>query len=235
MEEENSDLPMTPSAKKNSKFKREYPFPIITFDCEENEPDPSWKIAEGYLQENCVLVHDEESMKNLYCRGFFGKGTLSKNAPKICFEKTTETEKQMQRSTSNSPVDDIIVVDSDDEGSQIDFQLNNDDEILISDSSDNDDCGKDNDLEKSSPEEKESLQLTFQEAFFLSYGLGCLIVKDKDKLLNLSALWKKFCALTPSGNFPVMYTAYHHFRSKGWIVKNGLKFGTDYVDSCGSC
>ncbi|GBL88193.1 hypothetical protein AVEN_117783-1 [Araneus ventricosus] len=231
MEEKNSDLLLTPSAKKNSKFKREYPFPIVTSECKENESDPTWKIAEGYLQDNCVLVHDEENMKMLYCMGFFGKGTLSKNAPKICFQKkTTESIKQKQRSTTSSPVDDIIdVVDSDDEGSKSKkLKTSNEDEVLISDSSDNDDCRKENNLKQSDSEEKESLQLNFQEAFFLSYGLGCLIVKDKDKLLNLSALWTKFCELTPSGNFPVMYTAYHHFRSKGWIVKNGLKFGTDY-------
>ncbi|CAL1272472.1 unnamed protein product [Larinioides sclopetarius] len=95
MEEKNSDLLLTPSVKKDSKFKREYPFPIVTSVCKENESDPNWKIAEGYLDDNCVLVHDEESMKMLYCMGFFGKGTLSKNAPKICFQKmTTVSEKQ---------------------------------------------------------------------------------------------------------------------------------------------
>ncbi|GFY68658.1 tRNA-splicing endonuclease subunit Sen2, partial [Trichonephila inaurata madagascariensis] len=56
---------------------------------------------------------------------------------------------------------------------------------------------------------KESLQLTFQE------------------FLSLVQLWSKMCELSP--NFPVMYTAYHHFRSKGWIVKSGIKFGADYV------
>ncbi|XP_055937359.1 tRNA-splicing endonuclease subunit Sen2-like [Argiope bruennichi] len=234
MEEKNADLLPTPAAKKNSKFKREYPFPIVTSECKENESDPNWKIAEGYLEGNCVLVHDEECMKRLYCMGFFGKGTLSKNAPRICLQKeTTESEKQMPGcATTSSQVEDIIdVVDSDDEDSKSKkLKTSDEDEILIcDDSSNNDDCEKVNRSKQSEPEVKESLQLTFQEAYYLSYALGCLLVMDKDKPLNLAVLWTKFCELTPSGNFPVMYTAYHHFRSRGWVVKSGLKYGTDYV------
>lgn len=68
MESKNTiDYLLKPSVKKNSKFKQEYPFPIVTSECKENESDPSFKIAVGYLQDNCVLVHDEASMKMLYC------------------------------------------------------------------------------------------------------------------------------------------------------------------------
>lgn len=73
----------------------------------------------------------------------------------------------------------------------------------------------------------ESLQLLFEEAYFLSYGLGCLIVKDGDEDLDLLKLWQRFCGL--HDNFPVRYCAYHHFRSKGWVVRSGAKFAADYL------
>uniref|UniRef100_L7M449 tRNA-intron lyase n=1 Tax=Rhipicephalus pulchellus TaxID=72859 RepID=L7M449_RHIPC len=73
----------------------------------------------------------------------------------------------------------------------------------------------------------ESLQLFFEEAYFLSYGLGCLIVKDGDQDLELLKLWQRFCGL--DDNFPARYAVYHHFRSKGWVVRSGAKFAADYL------
>lgn len=73
----------------------------------------------------------------------------------------------------------------------------------------------------------ESLQLFFEEAYFLSYGLGCLIVKDGDEDLELLKLWQRLCGLCD--NFPARYAAYHHFRSKGWVVRSGAKFAADYL------
>uniref|UniRef100_A0A224ZAT4 tRNA-intron lyase n=1 Tax=Rhipicephalus zambeziensis TaxID=60191 RepID=A0A224ZAT4_9ACAR len=73
----------------------------------------------------------------------------------------------------------------------------------------------------------ESLQLFFEEAYFLSYGLGCLIVKDGDEDLELLKLWQRFCGL--DDNFPARYAVYHHFRSKGWVVRSGAKFAADYL------
>ncbi|GFU31089.1 tRNA-splicing endonuclease subunit Sen2, partial [Nephila pilipes] len=227
--EGNNSLLLKPSAKKKSQFKLEYPFPIVTNECEENKSDSNWKIVEGYLQENCVLVHDEESMIMLYNMGFFGKGTLSKNAPQVCVKKKNNTPPRKKQKTEpcDSHDDVIEVSDSDDEDNvQSDENKRDASEILLSSDSDDDNrrykCSK-----QSESDEKESLQLTFQEAFFLSYGLGCLIVKDQNTPLNIGVLWSRFCDLSP--DFPVMYTAYHHFRSKCWVVKSGLKFGADYV------
>ncbi|XP_077552288.1 uncharacterized protein LOC144166618 [Haemaphysalis longicornis] len=73
----------------------------------------------------------------------------------------------------------------------------------------------------------ESLQLLFEEAYFLSYGLGCLIVKDGDEDLELLKLWQRLCSLCD--NFPARYATYHHFRSKGWVVRSGMKYAADYL------
>ena len=29
--------------------------------------------------------------------------------------------------------------------------------------------------------------------------------------------------------FPFKYLAYHHFRAKGWVVRSGTKFGSDFL------
>jgi tRNA-splicing endonuclease subunit Sen2 len=75
----------------------------------------------------------------------------------------------------------------------------------------------------------EHLQLSLEEAFFLSYGLGCLVVNtgNKEDVLNLTEMWKRFCRISP--NFVERYVVYHNFRSKGWVPKPGLKFGADFL------
>ncbi|CAL1538718.1 unnamed protein product, partial [Lymnaea stagnalis] len=75
---------------------------------------------------------------------------------------------------------------------------------------------------------KESLHLMLEEAFFLSYGLGCLRILDPEmKVLSLTEMWQKFQIL--KDEFIPHYVAYHYFRSKGWVPKSGLKFGCDLI------
>ncbi|KAK6180774.1 hypothetical protein SNE40_008766 [Patella caerulea] len=74
---------------------------------------------------------------------------------------------------------------------------------------------------------KEYLQLSLVETFFLSYGLGCFILKEKENSLNIVSMWKIFCE--KQRNFIASYVTYHYFRSKGWVPKSGLKFGCDYI------
>lgn len=89
---------------------------------------------------------------------------------------------------------------------------------------------------------EEHLQLTYEEAFFLSYALGCLDVLDpitKTKMSN-HALFQ-FCRqsssfppktekiLSTDDSFMINYVVYHHFRSLGWVVRSGIKFSVDYL------
>lgn len=74
----------------------------------------------------------------------------------------------------------------------------------------------------------EHLLLTFEEAFFLSYGLGCLLVKDSvGNPMSLLEMWKTFSERRKT--FVPMYVAYHYYRSCGWVPKPGLKFGADLI------
>ncbi|CAH0694611.1 unnamed protein product [Spodoptera exigua] len=74
---------------------------------------------------------------------------------------------------------------------------------------------------------QEKLMLTPEEAFFLLYGLGCLqIVSLDNALLSIEKCWDLFRAV--DGRFLSKYVVYHYYRSKGYVVKPGIKFGGDF-------
>lgn len=73
----------------------------------------------------------------------------------------------------------------------------------------------------------EYLQLSLEEAFFLAYALGCLSIYYEQEPLTIVKLWRAFTAVQPT--FRTTYMAYHYFRSKGWVPKVGLKYGTDLL------
>ncbi|KAL7837585.1 hypothetical protein SRHO_G00272960 [Serrasalmus rhombeus] len=73
----------------------------------------------------------------------------------------------------------------------------------------------------------EYLQLSYEEAFFLVYALGCLSVYYDGEPLSVVQVWQMFCSV--QSNFETTYAAYHYFRSKGWVPKSGIKYGTDLL------
>ncbi|NWW54090.1 SEN2 endonuclease, partial [Pedionomus torquatus] len=73
----------------------------------------------------------------------------------------------------------------------------------------------------------EYLQLSLEEAFFLVYALGCLSIYYSEEPLTILKLWEIFSEVKP--DFKTTYMAYHYFRSKGWVPKVGLKYGTDLL------
>ena len=76
-----------------------------------------------------------------------------------------------------------------------------------------------------------AVRLSIDEAFFMSYALGVLIVHDvvdgAAVALDNDALWCRLQIARP--DFIILYLAYHHFRSKGWIARTGLQYGVDFV------
>ncbi|XP_076972623.1 tRNA-splicing endonuclease subunit Sen2 isoform X2 [Tamandua tetradactyla] len=49
----------------------------------------------------------------------------------------------------------------------------------------------------------------------------------EEEPLTIVKLWKAFTSIQPT--FRTTYMAYHYFRSKGWVPKVGLKYGTDLL------
>lgn len=88
---------------------------------------------------------------------------------------------------------------------------------------------------------RESLCLMFEEAYFLSVHIGCLAVRDATQkcgseraedvmsfqTMSPQTLRAVFTAANP--RFPERSIAYLHFRSRGWIVRSGFKFGSDFL------
>ncbi|RKF77875.1 putative tRNA-splicing endonuclease subunit tsp-2 [Golovinomyces cichoracearum] len=90
--------------------------------------------------------------------------------------------------------------------------------------------------------DEEHLQLTLEEAFFLSYALECLSVLDPvtgSPISNrkLFSLCRQLSSFPPSAEqlsssddrFMINYVVYHHYRSLGWVVRSGIKFSVDYM------
>ncbi|KAJ5947519.1 hypothetical protein N7466_000534 [Penicillium verhagenii] len=90
---------------------------------------------------------------------------------------------------------------------------------------------------------EEHLQISNEETFFLVYGLGTLRVVDRETnaVIPTSTLFSLLCNhshypprlpssdMQPDDPFLISYSVYHHFRSLGWVVRSGVKFGTDYL------
>ena len=102
---------------------------------------------------------------------------------------------------------------------------------------------------------QEHLQLTPTETFFLAYGLGVLSIYPPSALSTSPPMSPKsspqalttidllqLCIqhftfppqsltpdLTPDEPFLLHYTTYHHYRSLGWVIRPGIKFGCDYL------
>lgn len=87
---------------------------------------------------------------------------------------------------------------------------------------------------------KEHLQLTPEEAFFLTFALGALKVKNSSTqnvfspqdlllLLRQNSYFPPRLSqqLQPDDSFLLHYAVYHHFRSLGWVPRSGIKFGVD--------
>jgi len=90
--------------------------------------------------------------------------------------------------------------------------------------------------------DQEHVQLTLEEAFFLSYALGALTVLDpetntpitNEDLFYLARKTSYFPpqanpSLSPDDPFMINYVVYHHFRSLGWVLRSGTKFSVDYM------
>ncbi|KAI1749110.1 hypothetical protein F4782DRAFT_514643 [Xylaria castorea] len=89
--------------------------------------------------------------------------------------------------------------------------------------------------------DREHLQLSPEEAFYLVFALGALSVTDPatGKTMASGELFNLFCQMScfpsstaelrPDDPFIVQYAVYHHFRSLGWVPRAGIKFGVDWL------
>lgn len=84
------------------------------------------------------------------------------------------------------------------------------------------------------PSAGETTVLTLHEAFFLAYALGCLsISSESSQKLSLLDCWNLFSEYYKQSinhiEFAIEYGVYHYFRTRGWIVKSGENYGTNFL------
>lgn len=206
-----------------------------------------WSYYRGCLHGNTVIVEDSEHVESLYYMGFFGKCTISRrnpefiSQPSIKFTQASEyvcpvieqrrydRRKKWKDSCEKGEQEHD---DDEDSNEETDEQKT----ILICDTASEED---DKEAEKEFAERKkpvlqsdpypinEFLHLNLFEAFYLSYALGCLVIEnDKKEKLDIVSLWEHCCK--SDSLFVPTYVCYHYFRSKGWVVRPGLKLGTDF-------
>ncbi|KAF9978307.1 tRNA splicing endonuclease subunit sen2 [Actinomortierella ambigua] len=109
-------------------------------------------------------------------------------------------------------------------------------------------------LDIDSFEDMEHLQLSLEEAFFLVFAIEAIAVytslstssdKGADPPMTIRECWSRFAMASSAKDrhiafkdsvpcgwenpFTIRYVAYHHFRSHGWVVKDGLKYGVDFL------
>ncbi|ODV78372.1 uncharacterized protein CANTADRAFT_6764 [Suhomyces tanzawaensis NRRL Y-17324] len=78
----------------------------------------------------------------------------------------------------------------------------------------------------------EYLQLQAIETFYLKFALNVINVYESH-LLSTLQLFDRCCRLSqgegPNNTFIIEYSVYHYFRSLGWCVRSGIKFGCDML------
>lgn len=74
------------------------------------------------------------------------------------------------------------------------------------------------------------LRIGAEEAFFLAHALQCLEMHRgtmEGEPMSNEECWKEF--VQQRENYVTSYVAYSHFRSKGWLPKSGIQYGSDLV------
>ncbi|CAG8607397.1 5962_t:CDS:2 [Rhizophagus irregularis] len=158
-----------------------------------------------------VIICNREDMEKLWKEGFFGKAEQITEQRRIVRKRNKKGRvNQVQNMSKVQQITKEEVQEKEqDEEQTIEQTLTQEEENVLL-------------------EDIETLMLTTQEAFFLCYGLGILDIYDlQDNLLSAEESWKSF-QITSSG-FIIRYIVYHYFRSLGWVVRCGMKFGVDYV------
>ncbi|CCD26054.2 tRNA splicing endonuclease subunit SEN2 NDAI_0G02770 [Naumovozyma dairenensis CBS 421] len=75
----------------------------------------------------------------------------------------------------------------------------------------------------------EALELMPVEAIFLTFALPVLDIDMSSLFTRLHAYSSGDIEYKNIHNLMIQYVSYHHYRSHGWCVRSGIKFGCDYL------
>ncbi|KAI8976272.1 tRNA intron endonuclease [Pilobolus umbonatus] len=152
------------------------------------------------------IVWVEQGKEDLFMFGFFGKGSLSRSQP-------TWLKRTLRNNTEALSLEEVTV--------QRRRRRRQQEEPA-------DGLKPHELLELTGRKDMESYQLDLCEAYFLVYALNVLVIQDSQQnTLSIDQCWDIFSEADTL--FPIHYAVYHYYRSIGWVPKNGMKFGVDYV------
>ncbi|CAG8495574.1 24436_t:CDS:2, partial [Racocetra persica] len=242
-------------------------FPLLTYYTSNIQKSRVKARGSFNSTSNSVIVSEKQDIQKLWKQGFFGKGNLSRSEPTfewrdgkkgdqpLSAEQITQNRRvaRAKRKKNKKNVSASIINNEDSKGFiDVNDDKNDTESTCLIDTLGQPDDEDDNIIQNQSAFIQEHLQLTTEEAFFLSFGLGCLEIYDtNDNLMTIRDCWNAFRISTVSiSSFPsiitsntpqdspliqsdnpfiIRYVVYHYFRSLGWVVRGGMKFGCDYV------
>ncbi|KAK9241077.1 SEN2 subunit of the tRNA splicing endonuclease-like protein [Lipomyces kononenkoae] len=192
-----------------------------------------------------IAVNSYEDMQGLWKAGFFGKGTQSRSEPTwevrtakrlqeasgeiegVAPEEVTARRRAARKKFKNARAlaeHGIVADPTEMEKAEAREEPRKQSLLRPEDAQLKDSQGK--------VRRQEKLQLTFQEAFFLAYALDIIDIYD-DRTGDLVTVPGLLCLLmpdwSPDNSFIINYVVYHHYRSHGWCIRSGVKFGVDYL------
>lgn len=199
-----------------------------------------------------ILVCDQWQMKYLWEHGFFGTGQLSRSEPnwqartmsrlqlndadRINLEHVTDVRRRQRLEFKKLRAEFEAkklemrqkgIVDEQFIEQERLFLKNQRDKELAFEKDSMQICDEDLRLiEGKSVIQLESLQLMPVEAIFLSYAVPVLKITLQQLMVSLVLEPKSFQDIKKLIH---QYVAYHHYRSKGWCVRSGIKFGCEYL------
>ncbi|CAG2117833.1 unnamed protein product, partial [Medioppia subpectinata] len=217
-----------------------FPYPLKTTNGSVIWPfnQKGFALFEGSVcfGDKCVHICDQTSVIALHNMGFFGntsgKPCDDSSAPKTTTAgKHVDTKGKSRREPKYLNGKYVLTPTSLEMALSEDIFSDNkcldeSDKCEAKPSTSSQDTGTD-DQSKSAPN---VLKLSFTESFFLSYVFGSLNVlnTETNNYMTIDEMWETFGDHYSEDKleFAVHYSAYHYFRSKGWVVRNGTTFGT---------
>jgi tRNA-intron lyase len=198
--------------------KQPFPVPISSLTGIAADDD-TWRWYDGVIGEyGRVEISDPESVRMVSTMGFFGETRRRGQRP-----ETLVAVRDFEPALQPPAPDEIVepgLADSSSEHSDVDRS-----DVVVEDEPAHG-WGR----WKSAQQTRDGgdvLVLDHYDAFFLSFGVGCLRVSKDGHFLSIDDLWSDFCRRDV--HFRPRYAAYHHFRAKTWIVRDGTKFGNDFL------
>jgi tRNA intron endonuclease, catalytic C-terminal domain/tRNA intron endonuclease, N-terminal domain len=181
------------------------PFPVNAIPSETNLTS----TCTGYFTGLSVEIFDPLTIQQIYQNGCYGKGSMSRSAPKSCNSTSSMETISRQQHQRRQIWREKFFPDRSSRG-----------EVLIGTH------GVGECVDNLFPV-PETLVLFLEEAFFLHDNLKFLEIRNlDDEPMTTDVILSRFCELSP--NFLKNFAAYLYLKKKNWVIKSGIKFGGDF-------